>query len=119
MEIKNAHDLGARTVFFSDDNFLGNKRFTEELLSKIIEWNTLQKRPLSFSTQITVQAGDDIDLLKKFADARFSVLFLGVETVREESLKEVNKFHNLNRDIGERIKRISEYGIVSRPNCRF
>jgi radical SAM superfamily enzyme YgiQ (UPF0313 family) len=111
-EIKNAHELGARTVFFSDDNFLGNKRFTEELLSKIIEWNTLQKRPLSFSTQITVQAGDDIDLLKKFADARFSVLFLGVETVREESLKEVNKLHNLNRDIRERIKRISAYGIV-------
>jgi len=112
MEIKNAHALGARTVFFSDDNFLGNKRFTEELLPKIIEWNTLQNRPLSFSTQITVQVGDDIDLLKMFADARFSVLFLGVETVREESLKEVNKFHNLNRDIRERIRRISEYGIV-------
>jgi len=112
MEIKNAHALGARTVFFSDDNFLGNKRFTEELLSKIIDWNTLQSRPLSFSTQITVQVGDDSDLLKMFADARFSVLFLGVETVREESLKEVNKFHNLNRDIRERIRRISEYGIV-------
>jgi hypothetical protein len=40
------------------------------------------------------------------------VLFLGVETVREESLKEVNKLHNLNRDIRERIKRISAYGIV-------
>lgn len=111
-EIRNAHALGARTVFFSDDNFLGNKRFTRELLRHIIEWNKLQSRPLSFSTQITLQAGDDDGLCRMFADARFSVLFLGVETVREASLKEVKKYHNMTRDMRERINRISKHGIV-------
>lgn len=111
-ELQNAHDIGARTVFFSDDNFLGNKRFTEELLTKIIEWNVKQSRPLSFSTQITVQVADDDNLLKMFADARFSVLFLGVETVRKESLAEVHKSSNVEKDIFERIRRISRVGIV-------
>ena len=111
-ELQNALNIGARTVFFSDDNFLGNKAFTKELLTKIIEWNIKQSRPLSFSTQITVQVADDDELLKMFADARFSVLFLGVETVREASLAEVHKSQNVDKDIFQRIKNISRFGIV-------
>jgi len=111
-EVRNAHRVGARTVFFSDDNFLGNKLFTKKLLSRLKAWNVSQTRPLSFSTQITVQVADDEDLLKLFADCRFSVLFLGVETVREKSLEEVHKTQNLKHDIYERIKRISRYGLV-------
>jgi len=61
----------------------------EKLLGAIIEWNKVQTRPLSFSTQITVEIADDEKLLQMCVDARFSVLFLGVETVRRESLEEV------------------------------
>ncbi len=111
-ELQNAIDIGARTVFFSDDNFLGNKGFTKELLTSVIAWNVKQSRPLSFSTQITVQVADDDALLKMFADARFSVLFLGVETVRKESLDEVHKGQNVEKDIFERIRKISRFGIV-------
>lgn len=111
-ELQNALDIGARTVFFSDDNFLGNKGFTKELLTSVIAWNVKQSRPLSFSTQITVQVADDDALLKMFADARFSVLFLGVETVRKESLDEVHKGQNVEKDIFERIRKISRFGIV-------
>ncbi|MDM8542471.1 DUF4070 domain-containing protein [Desulfococcaceae bacterium HSG9] len=111
-EVQNAHNIGARTVFFSDDNFLGNKAFTKELLPRLIKWNLEQTRPLSFSTQITVQVADDEKLLKMLADARFSVLFLGVETVREASLKEVHKTQNLKYDIYARIERISRFGII-------
>ena len=112
VEVQSAHKIGARTIFFSDDNFLGNKQFTTELLSRLIQWNVAQTRPLSFSTQISVHVADDESLLKMFSDCRFSMLFLGVETVREASLKEVNKTQNLKHDIYERIKRISHFGVV-------
>ena len=111
-EVKNAHFIGARTVFFSDDNFLANKLFTGQLLAELISWNSAQARPLSFSTQITVEIADDENLLRMCADARFSVLFLGVETVRRESLLEVHKVHNLKYDIDERVNKISRYGIM-------
>lgn len=111
-EVKNAHAIGARTVFFSDDNFLGKKAFTKALLSELIQWNVQQTRPLSFSTQITVQVADDPELLKTFADARFSVLFLGVETTRETCLDEVHKSQNYEHDLIQRIKNISQFGIV-------
>jgi radical SAM superfamily enzyme YgiQ (UPF0313 family) len=111
-EVKNAHAIGARTVFFSDDNFLANKLFTEQLLAELISWNSAQTRPLSFSTEVTVEIADDEKLLRMCADARFSVIFLGVETVRRESLLEVNKVHNLKYDIDERVNKISRYGIM-------
>lgn len=111
-EVKNAHRLGAHSVFFSDDNFLGSPPFTRKFLRELIRWNTAQTRPLTFSTQITVQVADDEDLLGMFADAKFSVLFLGVETVRKESLEEIHKTHNLRHDLRERIRRISRRGIV-------
>jgi len=47
-----------------------------------------------------------------FADARFSVLFLGVETVRRESLAEVHKSQNVEKDLFARIRKISRFGIV-------
>jgi radical SAM superfamily enzyme YgiQ (UPF0313 family) len=111
-EVQNAHALGARAVFFSDDNFMGNKAFTRELLGALVEWNTSLAHPVSFSTQITVQVADDPALLRLFADARFSVLFVGLETTRRESLEEVHKGQNSSRDPVERIRDISRYGIV-------
>ena len=111
-EISGAQAAGAQRVFFSDDNFLGNKRFTMELLRRLLQWNRVQEKPLSFSTQITVKVGDDDELLKLMADVRFSVLFLGVETVRKACLEEINKPINLSNDMHERIRRITRYGIV-------
>jgi radical SAM superfamily enzyme YgiQ (UPF0313 family) len=111
-EVSRARIAGARTVFFSDDNFLAYKPFTEKLLTALIQWNITQPVPLSFSTQITVEVADDEKLLKACADARFSVLFLGVETIRRESLIEAKKMHNLQKDLAGRIQKISKYGIM-------
>jgi radical SAM superfamily enzyme YgiQ (UPF0313 family) len=111
-EVKNAHDCGAETIFFSDDNFFVNKPFTVELLNEIIKWNRTLDRPLSFSTQATVKIGADEEILKLLADARFSVIFLGLETIRKECLAEVNKGQMAQYNPFDVIPRISSYGIM-------
>ncbi len=111
-EVKAAHALGATSVFFTDDNFLGNKKFTRSLLTRLVEWNRAQSRPLAFSTQVTVQVGDDEELLRLFADALFRVLFVGAETPRRECLEEVHKAQNLDRPLEDRLDAISRFGIV-------
>jgi radical SAM superfamily enzyme YgiQ (UPF0313 family) len=111
-EVAAAHALGTHTVFFSDDNFMGSKSFTRKLLMALIQWNTSQARPITFSTQITVEVADDEELLQMFADANFIILFIGVETVRRKSLEEVHKAQVLRYDIYERIRRISRFGIL-------
>ena len=111
-EVKNAQSMGAETVFFSDDNFCANKQFTKELLRELIKFNTALPRPLSFSTQATIMIGDDEELLKLFADARFSVIFIGLETLRQRCLEEVNKGQMVRYNPFDVIPRISSYGIM-------
>lgn len=110
-EVKNAHASGAETIFFSDDNFFVNKKFTTDLLQELITWNRTLDRPVSFSTQATVMIGADEEILKLLADARFSVIFIGLETLRKECLEEVNKGQMARYNPYEVIPRISSYGI--------
>lgn len=111
-EIKNAHAARADVVFFSEDNFFVNKSFTKELLTEIIKWNRAQTRPLSFSTQATIRIGDDEEILKLLADAKFSVIFLGVESTRKACLDEINKGHIFRHNPEKAVARISSFGII-------
>ena len=111
-EIKNAYKAGAETVFFSEDNFFVKKSFTIELLSEIIKLNTSLPSPLSFAAQATIKIGDDEEVLKMLADARFSVIFLGVESIRKKCLDEINKGHIFQYNPAESVKAISSYGII-------
>jgi radical SAM superfamily enzyme YgiQ (UPF0313 family) len=111
-EVKGAHACGAETIFFSDDNFFINRTFTFELLRELADWNRTLDRPLSFNTQATVMIGGDEELLKMLADARFSVVFLGLETLSKACLDEVNKGQMARFDPRVVIPRISSYGIV-------
>lgn len=111
-EIQNAYNAGAETVFFSEDNFFVNRKFTMELLNEIIRWNKSVRTPLSFSAQATVRIGEDEEILRLMADAKFSVIFLGVETIRPECLREVNKGQFAGVDPFKSISNISAHGIL-------
>jgi radical SAM superfamily enzyme YgiQ (UPF0313 family) len=112
LEVKNARAFGAETIFFSDDNFVVNRKFTIKLLQEIIKWNRTLARPLSFSTQATVMIGADEEIVKLLADARFTIIFLGLETINKDCLEEVNKGQMGQYDPFQVIPRISRYGIM-------
>lgn len=111
-EVENARRMGAETVFFSEDNFFVNRAFTRELLQALIDWNTRQARPLSFSCQASVTVGADEEIVKLMADARFSVVFLGVESLSADCLTEVNKGHLARYDARTTVTTLSRYGII-------
>jgi len=111
-EIRNAHAMGAETVFFSEDNFFVNKVFTRELLAEITRWNTSQERPISFSCQATVALGADEETVKAMSDARFSAVFLGVESLRKECLDEVNKGRLARYDVMQTVTTLNRYAIL-------
>lgn len=112
VEVRNAYAFGAETIFFSDDNFVVNRKFTVELLRAIIKWNRTLDMPVSFATQATVMIGSDEEILKLLSDARVRIIFLGVETINRDCLEEVNKGHMIQYDPFQVIPRISRYGIV-------
>jgi len=111
-EVEAASALGFRGVTLSDDNFVANPRRTVELLRALARWNRGRERPVTFSTQATMQVADHDEVLALMAEAGFRFLFLGLESLREEGLRQVSKVQNLEADPAERLRRIVRHGLV-------
>jgi radical SAM superfamily enzyme YgiQ (UPF0313 family) len=111
-ELDALYQLGWRgSVFFVDDNLIGNKRVLKEsLLPALIEWRK-GKTGLTFNTEASINLADDEELMHLMSDAGFDTVFIGIETPNEESLSECGKKHNKNRDLIEDIKRIQRHGM--------
>jgi radical SAM superfamily enzyme YgiQ (UPF0313 family) len=98
-------------VFIVDDNFIGNKRKVKEMLPVLADWNNSLRRPYTFFTEASLNLADDVELLEMMRAARFTSVFLGIETPVEESLKEAQKFQNTRRSLLESVQRIQSYGM--------
>ena len=111
-ELDALYKLGWReSVFFVDDNLIGNKRVLKEsLLPALIEWRK-GKVGMTFNTEASINLADDEALMQLMADAGFDTVFIGIETPSEESLAECGKKHNKNRDLVEDVKRIQRHGM--------
>jgi radical SAM superfamily enzyme YgiQ (UPF0313 family) len=98
-------------VFVVDDNFIGNKKRAKELLISMAEWGSVHAYPFRFITEASLNLADDPELLQLMKDARFTSVFLGIETPDEQSLIANNKLQNTRRNLLGSIERIQRYGI--------
>jgi len=98
-------------IFFVDDNFLGNKNKTKELLRAIISWRSKADFKPLFFTEISINASDDDELLDLMRKAGFFMVFVGIETPSAESLKECGKFQNQNRNLIDSVRKFYQYGM--------
>lgn len=99
------------SVFVVDDNFIGNKKRAKELLYALVEWGREHKFPFRFITEASLNLADDPELLRLMREARFSSVFLGIETPEEISLAANGKVQNTGRDLLESVRIIQAYGI--------
>jgi radical SAM superfamily enzyme YgiQ (UPF0313 family) len=111
-ELNRLWDLGWReSVFFVDDNFLGNKReLKEHLLPALITWRNAHPN-IPFNTEISINLADDADLMRLMVQAGFDTVFIGIETPNEDSLEECGKSQNQKRDLLADVHRIQHAGL--------
>ncbi len=100
-ELDNLLELGWKgSVFFVDDNFIGNKTvLKKELLPAVVTWMQRNKYPFSFLTEASINLSDDEELMQMMVEAGFFKVFVGIETPDEQSLTECNKTQNHHRDL--------------------
>jgi len=105
-------DWGWRgSVFWVDDNFIGNKKSCKEILPHVAEWQRQHDTPFQFYTQASVNLAADDSLLQLMTEAGFDSVFLGIETPVEESLIETRKLQNTRFDLLDSVRKIQNQGM--------
>lgn len=97
--------LPGRHLYFLDDHLLGDARFSRELFAGMRGMNRL------FQGASTVNAITQGDLIERAAEAGLRSVFIGFESLGQESLGFSNKRQNLGRDYDEAISRLDSLDI--------
>jgi radical SAM superfamily enzyme YgiQ (UPF0313 family) len=111
-ELEAIYRLGYEgTLFFVDDNFIGNKPAVKRLLPIVRDWQRARGHPFELYTEASVDLAADPELLRGMVDAGFSSVFVGIETPSKKALEQTKKHQNLRLDLSAAIDRITRAGL--------
>lgn len=98
-------------VFIVDDNFVGNRRKTRDLLRTIVGWQEAHRYPFTLSTEASIDVAQDEEMLSLMEKAAFTMLFVGLETPDEATLAHTGKSQNLKASVLDSVRSIQGRGI--------
>jgi radical SAM superfamily enzyme YgiQ (UPF0313 family) len=98
-------------IYFVDDNFIGNKKATREMLPHLIEWQRKNGYPLGFACEATLNIAKQTDVLALMREAGFTGIFVGIETPEFDALVHMKKEHNASLPMYESIATLNSYGL--------
>jgi len=93
-------------LVFIDDNIAGNRRYAKELFTRL---KPLKKK---WASQASMTLTRDPELLKLAAESGCVSLFIGVESLSSENLKDVNKAFNQVHQFEEAMKAVHDHDIM-------
>ncbi len=104
---------GMSIAFIVDDNLIGNKKAIKEVLRDVIAWQRAKGYPLLFSTEASIDLADDDELMQLMVEANITIVFVGIESPNEDSLREAKKLQNVRRGgtLVDKVRRIQETGM--------
>ncbi len=110
-ELDRLREADVRSVFFVDDNLIGNKPLAKALLQFLHDYQEKHDYWFDFGTEVSLNVAQDAELLRLFRLANFEWVFIGIESPDEESLKETLKFQNTRQDMLASVRELYSHGI--------
>ena len=98
---------------FVDDLHNSNRAYCREL------WAALKPLNIKWGCQATLFLGDDEEMVRLAADSGCVSVFVGMESIFEESLGETHKPFNRVKKFEEEIKMFHDHGIMVNPGIVF
>jgi hopanoid C-2 methylase len=102
---------GTPSVYFVDDNFIGDPQATRELLTHLVAWQEKWDGQVRLSCEATLGLAKHPDILAQMRDAFFTNVFCGIETPEPVALRAIKKTVNLQKPILDVIDTLNSYGI--------
>jgi len=102
-----------KIIIFWDDNIAGDLEYAKELFRAITPYGKW------WSSQASIHAGRDDEFLEAAATSGCKQLFLGLESISQQSMKEVNKGFNRVEEYYRLIERIHSHGIAVQAGIVF
>ena len=99
------------SVYFVDDNFIGNRKAALDLLPHLVEWQKKTGYVLRLSCEATLNIAKRPEILALMRDSLFGTIFCGIETPDPVALKAMKKDHNMVLPIMESIEVLNSFGM--------
>ncbi|MDF2548530.1 MAG: Fe-S oxidoreductase [Anaerosolibacter sp.] len=111
--IKDIKALKTTHIMFIDDNFIGNPKWTKELLKAI------KPLKLKWNAAVTSNIVDMPELLDEMKEAGCQSLFIGFESINSKSLASVHKIQNTVSRYEKLVDEIHKRGIMINASFVF
>lgn len=103
---------GVRHFLLACDNLIGDPRWAEDLVDRLLVWQQASGFRPSLYTWLTINLQNHPALMRKMRQAGFDMLFIGVESFNSNSLLETAKIQNVAAGLTNAIRDIQSYGFV-------
>lgn len=111
--INDINALQTKHIMFIDDNFIGNPKWTKELLKKI------KPLKLKWNAAVTSNIVDMSELLDEMKESGCQSLFIGFESINSKSIESVNKVQNSVERYEKLVDEIHKRGIMINASFVF
>lgn len=102
-----------KIIIFWDDNLANDREYAKALFRKIEPYKKW------WSSQASIQAGEDTEFLEWAARSGCKQLFIGLESISQASMNEVRKKFNRVEEYARVIQNIHSYGIAVQVGIVF
>ena len=99
------------SVYFVDDNIVGNRKAVRDLLPHLIAWQKRNGYAISFACEATLNIARSPEILGLMREAGFDAIFCGIETPEEDALTAMDKGHNMVLPILDAVRIINDHGM--------
>jgi radical SAM superfamily enzyme YgiQ (UPF0313 family) len=100
-------------IFFTDDNIVGHRGYSRDLLRMVSTFN------LKWVGQASTNVADHEEILGLLRDSGCMGLAVGFETLSQKNIRDIGKGVNRTQEYLERIRKIHSYGIGLAGNFIF
>jgi radical SAM superfamily enzyme YgiQ (UPF0313 family) len=99
------------SVYFVDDNFIGNRKAAREMLPYLVAWQKERGYPVQFACEATLNIAKQDEILSLMREASFVGIFVGIETPEADALTAMRKGQNNSLPMMAAIKTLNNYGL--------